>query len=311
MTVNEAIQLFFAEQEVRNNSPKTIAVYKQRLGYFNRFIGNMDISVLQYSDVQRYIVWLKSKVKNSNHPYAIVRDEQLSDVTIQSYVRDVRSFVNFCLERKYIKNDTFDYFRLPKAKKTIIEILDEETIKKLFAFCDKNNNKKIALRNKVIISLMVDCGLRVNEVVTLKISNIKLNDNILKVLGKGNKERYVPFGDFTRKLLESYIRKYRVPQEDLLLINEYGKPVGYYGVKKLFQKIRKYTRNDKIHPHLLRHTFATKYLINGGDITSLKMILGHTSLKMVEHYLHLAEQFTINKYKQFSIMDRLKRLGDD
>lgn len=305
MTVNAMIEIFLQAQEARNNSSKTIAVYKQRLGYFSKFIGNKEVSKLQYTDVQDYIVWLRSKVKNSEHPYAIVRDEQLSDITIQSYVRDVRSFVNFCLERKYIINDTFDYFRLPKAKKTLIEILDDDTIKKLFSFCDKNNNKKIALRNKVIISLMVDCGLRVNEVVTLKISNIKLKDNILKVLGKGNKERYVPFGQFTKNLLDKYIKEYRTPKEDLLLINEYGNPVGYYGIKKLFQNIRKYTKNDKIHPHLLRHTFATKYLINGGDITSLKMILGHTSLKMVEHYLHLAEQYTINKYKQYSIMDNM------
>lgn len=306
MLVQKAINIFLAEQEARNNSSKTIAVYKQRLGYFSKFIPYIDISELQYSDVQRYIVWLKGKVKNSNHPYAVVRNEQLSDTTIQSYIRDVRSFVNFCIERKYITNDSFDYFRLPKAKKTIIEILDDETIKNLFKFCDKNNNKKIALRNKIIISLMVDCGLRVNEVVTLKISDIKIKENILKVLGKGNKERYVPFGDFTAKLLNDYIKKYCKKNQEILLINEYGNPVGYYGVKKLFQKIRKYTRNDKIHPHLLRHTFATKYLINGGDITSLKMILGHTSLKMVEHYLHLAEQFTINKYKQYSIMDNIR-----
>lgn len=304
MKLQKAIDSFLKEQEFRGNSVKTISVYKQQLRYFYNFSGNIECIDLNYSLVQDYTIHLRQKTKNSDHPYSSVRDEKISDVTIQTYVRGLKSFINFCIERKYVDKDNFETFRLPKAKKIIIEILSDDEIKQLFNFCDKHNNKKIALRNKLIISLMVDCGLRVNEVATLSISNIKLKENILKVCGKGNKERNVPFGNVTKQLLKTYIRKYATGN-DLLLINEYGNPVGYFGIKKLFEKIRKYTGNVKIHPHLLRHTFATKYLMNGGDITSLKMILGHTSLKMVEHYLHLAEQYTINRYKQYSVLDNM------
>ena len=304
MKLSKAIDIFLKEQEFRGNSIKTISVYKQQLRYFYDFTGNVDCFELTYSMVQDYTIYLRKKIKNSNHPYGAIRNEKISDVTVQTYVRGLKSFINFCIENKYIEKQNFEYFRLHKAGKVIIEILSDAEIKQLFTFCDKNNNKKIALRNKLIISLMVDCGLRVNEVATLLISNIKLKENILKVCGKGNKERNVPFGDHTKELLKIYIHKYTLG-DDLLFINEYGNPVGYFGIKKLFEKLRKYTGNTKLHPHLLRHTFATKYLMNGGDITSLKMILGHTSLKMVEHYLHLAEQYTVNRYKQYSVLDNM------
>lgn len=303
MTLKQAVNAFLVEQKVRGNSPKTIIAYKQQLKYFYEFIDDIDMQLLNYTHVQEYTLYLRDKLKNSNHPYSILKDEHISDVTVQTYVRGLKSFINFCIERKYIPKDSFEYFRLPKAKKVIVEILPDDQIRQLFAFCDRNTNKKIALRNKLILSLMVDCGLRVNEVATLRISNIDLKEQILKVTGKGNKERKVPFGDFTLNLLTKYIKRYK--SDDLLFINEYGNPFGYFGIKKLFQKLKKYTGNENLHPHLLRHTFATKYLINGGDITSLKMILGHTSLKMVEHYLHLAEQFTVNRYKQYSVLDNL------
>lgn len=303
MKLNKAIESFLKEQQFRGNSTKTIAIYRQQLKYFYDFIGNVECSSISYATVQDYTIYLRNKIKNSDHPYAIIRNEHISDISVQTYVRGLKSFVNFCINKKYINKDSFESFKLPKAKKVIIEILDDDEIKSLYSFCDKSNSKKIALRNKLIITLMLDCGLRANEVATLLISNIRLKDNILKVLGKGNKERNVPFGDFTSALLKKYIKLYKT--EDLLFINEYGNPVGYMGIKKLFQNLRKYTQNDRLHPHLLRHTFATKYLMNGGDITSLKMILGHTSLKMVEHYLHLAEQYTVNRYKKYSILDNM------
>lgn len=304
MRLKRAINLFITEQEFRGNSKKTINTYLQQLQYFYNFTGDVDCEEITYDKVQRYVIYLRSKIKNSTHPYANITDEYISDVTVQTYTRGVRTFINFCIQRQIINCKKFDFWQLPKAKDVIIEILTDDEIKKIFVFLEKNTSKKIVLRNKIIISLMVDCGLRANEVVTLQVQNIKLNDNILKVTGKGNKERNVPFGDFTKELLLKYIRKY-CSNTGLLLINEYGNPFGYGGIKKLFIKIRKYTGISRLHPHLLRHTFATKYLMNGGDITSLKMILGHTSLKMVEHYLHLAEQFTVKRYKQYSILDNM------
>jgi len=301
MKLQEANDMFLKEQESRGNSVKTIKCYREQIRYFMEFAGDIDCSDVNYSLIQDYTIYLKKKVKNSNHPYSQVTGECLSDVTVQTYVRGIKAFINYCIDNKIVSGETFKKFRLPKAKEVVIDILDDDMINKILKFCDHHTNKKIGLRNKLIISLMLDCGLRINEVVTLKVNNIKLNEHILKVLGKGNKERIVPFGDYTRDLVKEYIKIAK--PKDILFINEYGNPVGYAGVKKLFQKLRKYTKNKDLHPHLCRHTFATKYLINGGDTTSLKMILGHTSLKMVEHYLHLAEQYTIAKYRQFSIMD--------
>ena len=304
MKLKEAINLFIKTQKGRGNSEKTISNYQQRLKYFCNYVGNIELAEFTVYTIYDYIDFLRNKNKNEEHPYTITSQKKLSTVTIQSYIRDVKTFVSWCISMDFLKEDNFKGFKLPKSKQSVIEILDIDTIKQIYNFCDRYSSKKIALRSKIIVSLMLDSGLRANEVATLLTENIDFKNNVLKVLGKGDKERYVPFGSTTKKYLKKYI-KYYAPGTGILLINEYGNPVGYQGIKKLFQKIRKYTKKDYIHPHLLRHTFGTLYLMNGGDIESLKIILGHTTLKMVEHYLHLSKEYTIGKYKQYCVLDNI------
>lgn len=307
MKLKETINLFVKTQKGRGNSEKTVNNYKQRLTYFQKYVGNVEIDTITIYTIYDYIDYLRNKRKNEEHPYTLTSDEKLSSTTVQSYIREIKAFIRWCIFNDYLKQENFKDFKLPKAKQSIVEILDVETIKQIYNFCDKySSTNKIRYRNKIIISLMLDSGLRANEVATLRIEDINLKKGLLKVNGKGNKQRYVPFGKTTGDYLKFYKRWYIHEDKGILLINEYGNPVGYYGIKKLFQKIRKYTKKDYIHPHLLRHTFGTLYLMNGGDIESLKIILGHTTLKMVEHYLHLSKEFTIGRYKQYCVLDNIK-----
>ena len=142
-------------------------------------------------------------------------------------------------------------------------------------------NLGMGLRNSCIIALMLDCGLRRNEVLNLDYDHIHISQGVIKVLGKGQKERIVPLGLYTKKLLLKYLSGHHsMPEFETkrLFIGKYFRPMTESSIKMLYQRLRKRTKIDRIHPHILRHTFATKYLMNGGDVFSLQQILGHTSL---------------------------------
>jgi len=129
------------------------------------------------------------------------------------------------------------------------------------------------------------------------------------VSGKGQKERIVPLGLYTKKLLLKYISGYRpLPEYETkkLFIDKTLKPMTECAVKQLFRRLNKRTKIDRLHPHILRHTFSTKYLMNGGDIFSLQQILGHTSLEMVRRYSHLASAYVLKNHKKFSPLDNIE-----
>lgn len=168
----------------------------------------------------------------------------------------------------------------------------------------------MGLRNMCLFALMVDCGLRRNEALELECSNIHISQGIIKVLGKGQKERIVPIGLYTKKLLNTYITGYKptpIYETERLFLDRYLKPLTENGVKELFNRVKRKTGITKPHPHILRHTFATKYIMNGGDIISLQQILGHTSLEMVKKYSHLASSYLMRAHHKFAPLDNIER----
>ena len=164
----------------------------------------------------------------------------------------------------------------------------------------------LGLRNYCICALMLDSGLRLNEVVKLKLSSIHISESYAIVDGKGNKQRFVPLGLNTKKALMKYIS--RLPNLDLqtpLLVSDTLIPINYNCVKTLFQRLKKESDIPRLHAHLLRHTFATRYLENGGDIYSLQNILGHSTLEMVKKYVHLTSNNVIVNFYALSPLDKV------
>jgi len=165
-------------------------------------------------------------------------------------------------------------------------------------------------RNYAFITVMLDTGLRVSEETALNLDEVNLDKSCLKVMGKGSKERLVPIGDYSRAMLLDYIENAR-PQPvnqniNNLFLTSDGKPLSTNAIKLLFARLKKASGVKRLHPHLLRHTFATNYLLNGGDVFTLKAILGHSSLEMVNHYLHFSSSMLAALHHQFSPMDRLQ-----
>jgi len=157
---------------------------------------------------------------------------------------------------------------------------------------------------------MLDTGLRVSEVSSSELGEVNLDKSCLKVLGKGNKERLVPIGDYCRMMITDYIENGRPKPTnrnvDNLFLTDDGGPLSSNAIKLLFSRIKKLSGVTRLHPHLLRHTFATSYLLNGGDVFTLKAILGHSSLEMVNHYLHFTSAQLAIQHHKFSPMDKLQ-----
>jgi len=163
-------------------------------------------------------------------------------------------------------------------------------------------------RDYCICALMLDSGLRLNEVVTLESGHIHIAEGYAIVNGKGNKQRIVPLGLQSKKALLRYCS--RIPahcDETPLFVKDALTPINLSTIRQTFRKLKTRADIPRLKPHLLRHTFATRYLEHGGDIYSLQQILGHTSLEMVKRYVHLTSAKTVVNFQQFSPLDNLLR----
>jgi site-specific recombinase XerD len=173
-----------------------------------------------------------------------------------------------------------------------------------------DKSSPLGLRDYVILVLMLDTGMRASEVCFITLALLNLEKGYIKILGKGEKERLVPIGDITRKTLYRYIEESRPKllreNSDTLFLTKDGNPITYNALKKMFDGLRKTSGITRLHAHLCRHTFAINYLLNGGDVFTLKEILGHTTLEMVNEYLHFTTAQISIQHHRFSPMDHLK-----
>lgn len=195
-----------------------------------------------------------------------------------------------------------------------MEILTEDEIKTILGAMDWNTAS--GARNSAMVWTFLDTGLRRSELVNLKLADAHIEEGYLRVLGKGNKERVVPLGVHCQRMLLRYRDHFR-PIPDLANIDHFflsldGNSLSKNSVGLIIARLGKRTGVSRLHPHLLRHTFATRYLINGGDVFTLQRILGHTTLAMVNHYVQLASSDVVVQHRRFSPMDALglgRRLG--
>ncbi|MTI49971.1 MAG: hypothetical protein FH761_19275 [Firmicutes bacterium] len=306
ITLDKALDLFLMDQELRGNTKKTIFNYERFITYFINFTGSDKlVSDIELMDLKKYQLFLNNKDKEYN--FDTDKTGKLSKTTIQSYIRQLRSFLNWLYEESYIDFDLTKKFKLPKAPKKIPLILSEEEIEVLYNSI--NDKTEFGLRNKCIISLMLDSGLRRDEAISLDVQNVMFTQNLIKITGKGEKDRIVPLGLYTKKLIYKYLNGYRPMPDyptDRIFLSSNKTPVSEDAVKMFMYRLKKKTGIKRLKPHLLRHTFATRYLMNGGDAFSLQIILGHTSLEMTRKYSHLASAYTVKNFKKLSTLDKLK-----
>lgn len=290
MTITQAFGLFLDDQYLKGNSLHTITDYTNKLRPFLEQFGERELAELRPENLNEYARELRATHSNT--------------ITIQSYVRALRAFLNWLYLNDHVEADFCRKFRLPKARKAFINVLTDREIERVFAVYGDNSNV-IHLRNRVILSLMLDAGLRLNEVVTARVTDLHIPEGYLIVTGKGSKQRAVSFGATTLEHLKAYL--YAVTPSEALLQTAEGEPLTRDTLKNMFRKLKQKSGVQRLHPHLLRHTFATRYLENGGSIYTLKELLGHTTLKQTQAYLHVAQNRRHLDFARYSPLDNMKR----
>ena len=203
----------------------------------------------------------------------------------------LKSFFNYLLFEGEINSSPLNDIESPKIENKLPEVLTEDEIKRLIS--SVNLDSEFGQRNKTIIEVLYGTGIRVSELTDLKLSNIFFDENILKVTGKGNKERFVPLGKIASIEIKKYLNdrdklKINSKFSDILFLNRYGRQLTR---SMIFKVINDYSKNakidKKISPHTLRHSYATHLLKNGADLRTIQLILGHESITTTEIYTHL------------------------
>ncbi len=218
----------------------------------------------------------------------------MSDKKTRSQARSIsaiKSFFNYLIFEGYIKESPISNIEAPKLEKKLPEVLTLDETNRLINSIDLNH--QFGQRNKTIIEVLYGTGIRVSELVNLKLSNIFFKENILKVTGKGDKERFVPLGKIASIEIKTYISlrdklKINSNYSDILFLNKYGRSLTRSMIFKIISDASKSIRLEKkISPHTLRHSFATHLLKNGADLRTIQLILGHESITTTEIYTHL------------------------
>ena len=203
----------------------------------------------------------------------------------------LKSFFNYLLFEGEIHSSPLNDIESPKIENKLPEVLTEDEIKRLIS--SVNLDSEFGQRNKTIIEVLYGTGIRVSELVELKLSNIFFKENILKVTGKGNKERFVPLGRIALIEIKKYLNdrdklKINSKFSDILFLNRYGRQLTRSMIFKVINDSSKNAEIDKkISPHTLRHSYATHLLKNGADLRTIQLILGHESITTTEIYTHL------------------------
>jgi site-specific recombinase XerD len=307
--IDELIRQFEASNRARNLSTSTIKGYTETLALYARYLkaNNTpgDLSQFTPAVVRNYILHLQQKPRFAGHPYTPQQDSLLSPTTVQDHVRVLKVFSSWQYAEGYTLENRLKNVKLPKAPHVFIQPLTSQETKQSLSSIDQNS--PTGARMYTILVTDLDTGLRANEIVTATLPNTNLEGGFIKVRGKGSKERIVPIGRYTQRTLWHYIEKVRpdpVGGCDNLFLSQDGTPMTVNSLKLAFSRLAKTSGVERLHVHLCRHTFAINYLLNGGDIFSLKEILGHTTLEMVNRYLHFTNAQITAQHHKYSPMDK-------
>ncbi|RKS96838.1 site-specific tyrosine recombinase XerD [Chryseobacterium defluvii] len=283
MTWDEKIKDFeiFLRFE-RNFSENTLDAYvrdiKKLKEYAEEDLANVGPDRIGYENLQEYIFNL-SKQKFSERSQA-------------RWISSIKAFFKFLLEDEFREDNPAALLEGPKLGLYLPDTLSLPDINKIISAIEVNSD--LGKRNQCIIEVLYGCGLRVSELIELKISNINFQENYIKVNGKGNKTRFVPLADYTAELLKSYINDVRANNkinkkyEDTLFLNSRGTSMSRVIVFLIIKELTdKAGVSKKISPHTFRHSFATHLLQNGADLRYIQEMLGHSSITTTEIYTHL------------------------
>jgi site-specific recombinase XerD len=295
-------------------SPNTIAIVEASVGYLGEFLAANALSTnaarIGVEELRRFIVHLRERPRFAHHRFTRPQGGHLSGHTINAYLRALQAFWAWLKREDFIEENPFNRLKIPKAPKKVIPIFTEEQLRRLFAAIDTTT--PVGHRNYTIILTLLDTGIRCSELTGLKLADVNLESRLLKVWGKGSKERLVPIGAKVQKALWKYLARYRpepaTPRYDQVFLTRDGHPLTKDRVEAI---VERYGRKAgitgvRLSPHTFRHTMAVTFLRNGGDVFSLQRILGHSQLEVLRGYVNLAQSDISRVHQRNSPADNLE-----
>lgn len=282
-------------KDERQYSDNTAIAYKNDIDQFVHGMHNNNRKLLQIDDldVETYLNHLRKNDDSRN--------------TIARKISSLSSFYNFIMKNDFINENPFSFVNLKRHSGHLPRFFYQKELLELFKGASLGNNKKLNYRNYALLETLYDTGMRVSECADLSYDEIDFENRIITVIGKGNKQRYLPFGKYLIKALDDYAKKCRRPlmqeyhqQHDFVFVNQHGKHITSRGIEYAMDEIIKNTSlTTKIHPHMLRHTFATEMLNNGADLRTVQELLGHSSLSTTQIYTHVTSENLLKNYNKF------------
>ena len=269
-----------------NYSDNTIASYDSDLTKLNNYFDKKDLLKLSNKDLEKYITTL----------------EEYAPSTVSRNISALKSFYGYMVKSNKIANNPAELIKEPKLGRHLPTYL---TIEEVDSLLDIDTQTNFDYRNKALLELMYATGLRISEVVELEFKNIDFDDCIVRVMGKGSKERIVPINDYALEALNDYINNIRPNmmikgENNYIFINNHGNKMTRQAVFKIIKKecVNKgITKN--ISPHTLRHTFATHLLENGADLRVIQELLGHSDISTTQIYTHVSNDKLKNDYQEY------------
>ncbi|HZQ74736.1 MAG TPA: tyrosine-type recombinase/integrase [Burkholderiales bacterium] len=289
----ELRKAFAVYNQTTNKSPATVRWYDFRLELFERWLGaTACLADVTINNARAYIAELQNRTtRHGNNPYFKVKDGSLSSSYIQGFARTLRAFASWLHADGYTDTNVLKPMKPPKIRQEVVEPLTDDEVRNLTGSFDRD--EPFGFRNLAIIWTILDCGLRASELCGLSVENAHLDQGFLKILGKGNKERLVPIGNQCQETLLRWRDRFRpqfdVERSETLFLNANGDALTVSALEEVVKRAGKKAGVPRTQCHLLRHTFATTYLVKEiGDALRLQQILGHTSLEMVRRYVALS-----------------------
>ena len=258
-------------------SNNTVKAYEADISSFFQWLDNEDLKYknLQEDHINQYISFLFQRKMRSS--------------SVNRKISSIKSFYIFLVKRNFVKNSPLNDLVTPKQEKYLPESMSEAEVDKLLNSPDVSN--KIENRDKAMIEMLYATGMRISELVNLKITDVDMKRCVVKVFGKGSKERLVPFGETALDSLKSYLNNRERSSSKEIFLSNRGKKmtrVAFWQRVKVYL-IRENLKNS-ISPHTLRHAFATHLINRGADLRSVQLLLGHSDLSTTQIYTHIAKQ---------------------
>lgn len=268
----------------RAYSDNTVGAYMSDLNKYEEFL-KKDILESDTEDLEKYLKYIKN----------------LESTTVAHKITSIKSYFNYNIKRGIVSVNPADKVSRPKLTKHLPEYLTEEEVGKLL---DVEVKSPYDYRNKTILELLYSSGIRISELVNIKTPNYDSEECLIRIMGKGSKERIVPLGDYAVNIMNDYMNNYRPlinkKHTDYVFINNRGDKISRQFIFKVIKKeaLKKGIKKD-ISPHTLRHTFATHLLKNGADLRIIQELLGHENISTTQIYTHVTNNKLKSDYETY------------